>query len=382
MKKLIAWSLLFWVFIASAQDLHTFSNGEVADAEKINENFNALKAQMEAISHTGSEPLTGWGWFDNSGAFVGYGLPRNNPVYSKLASSDYVYEFYEIWSSQLRIYTGNLYFESTDCSGPPLLDQSQVNLTTSSSAPFGTDLEGFIHVLGEPLPGSIESRSRTTRGPSTDKVEMECKEDRVTLSYPTTTIPTGEQHVTNFELPIRLKWISSAIGLPQGIRGEIIEAFNTGAIVVKDANGTLLGEYYNGYSNTWEMVIDRPSTDDVGVRIAIDNDAKRLFGEVSSDIFFEDANCEGASFSEQSVPAGGLNGSLYLGEQLDGSDWAKWFVFTDQKFTSKLVQSRLLRKECHELSSYVMQNAVLVMPYILPAELLQMAFPLSLEQLP
>ena len=32
--------------LAFAQDLHTFSNGEVTDAEKINENFNALKSAI------------------------------------------------------------------------------------------------------------------------------------------------------------------------------------------------------------------------------------------------------------------------------------------------------------------------------------------------
>ena len=49
MKKLIAWSLAFWIFSASAQELHTFSNGEVADAEKINENFSALLARIDQL---------------------------------------------------------------------------------------------------------------------------------------------------------------------------------------------------------------------------------------------------------------------------------------------------------------------------------------------
>ena len=39
---------LFFLFpsFASAQELHTFSNGELADAEKINENFEALKSEI------------------------------------------------------------------------------------------------------------------------------------------------------------------------------------------------------------------------------------------------------------------------------------------------------------------------------------------------
>ena len=39
MKKLFASLLMILSSLVSAQELHTFSNGEVADAEKINENF-------------------------------------------------------------------------------------------------------------------------------------------------------------------------------------------------------------------------------------------------------------------------------------------------------------------------------------------------------
>ena len=35
--------------LVSAQELHTFSNGGVADAEKINENFRLLLAEIEAL---------------------------------------------------------------------------------------------------------------------------------------------------------------------------------------------------------------------------------------------------------------------------------------------------------------------------------------------
>jgi len=48
MKRLLV-LLLFFPSLASAQELHTFSNGEVADAEKINENFKLLLTKMEAL---------------------------------------------------------------------------------------------------------------------------------------------------------------------------------------------------------------------------------------------------------------------------------------------------------------------------------------------
>ncbi len=49
MRKLVAMALSFWVFTAAAQELHTFSNGEVADAEKINENFEVLSGRLATL---------------------------------------------------------------------------------------------------------------------------------------------------------------------------------------------------------------------------------------------------------------------------------------------------------------------------------------------
>jgi hypothetical protein len=41
--------------LVSAQELHTFSNGEVADAEKINENFEALKSEISGSGGCSAE---------------------------------------------------------------------------------------------------------------------------------------------------------------------------------------------------------------------------------------------------------------------------------------------------------------------------------------
>ena len=46
MRKLFLLASLLIAPVVSAQELHTFSNGEVADAEKINENFERLKESM------------------------------------------------------------------------------------------------------------------------------------------------------------------------------------------------------------------------------------------------------------------------------------------------------------------------------------------------
>ena len=50
MKKLFASFLMISATLVSAEELHTFSNGEVADAEKINENFRTLEEEFGLLS--------------------------------------------------------------------------------------------------------------------------------------------------------------------------------------------------------------------------------------------------------------------------------------------------------------------------------------------
>ena len=49
MRQLFLLASFFIAPLVSAQELHTFSNGEVADAEKINENLNLLLKKIDAL---------------------------------------------------------------------------------------------------------------------------------------------------------------------------------------------------------------------------------------------------------------------------------------------------------------------------------------------
>ena len=55
MRYLLLTLLLIFPSLSSAQELHTFSNGEVADAEKINENFEALKSEISGSGGCSAE---------------------------------------------------------------------------------------------------------------------------------------------------------------------------------------------------------------------------------------------------------------------------------------------------------------------------------------
>ena len=72
MRYLLTALLLLPAFV-SAQELHTFRNGEVADAEKINENFNALKSAINTGVKSGQEEGAVYGspvWIDSNGTLI------------------------------------------------------------------------------------------------------------------------------------------------------------------------------------------------------------------------------------------------------------------------------------------------------------------------
>ena len=49
-------ALLLLPVLVSAQELHTFRNGEVADADKVNENFQTLNSRIQSIDGSGGRP--------------------------------------------------------------------------------------------------------------------------------------------------------------------------------------------------------------------------------------------------------------------------------------------------------------------------------------
>ena len=66
MRSLQLLLMLIFPALGSAQDLHTFSNGEVADADKVNSNFQALDQRLEAVEERaaprfGENSLEDWG---------------------------------------------------------------------------------------------------------------------------------------------------------------------------------------------------------------------------------------------------------------------------------------------------------------------------------
>ena len=211
MRKYIALSSILFSSLVLAQELHTLSNGEVADAEKINENFNVVREQIEAISGESNAPISAWTWVDANGQFIGYGLPDNTDVFTRFVVDDYVYRLYEISYGDIKYLFSPLYFASLDCSGEPFLYVSSGGPSNFSSSPFGLDIEGYIHVAGEPLSETVETRSRTVRSDSnlySPPTNLTCQETTYSPGVLRSTVPTGERHLVTHTEPIRLVWPS------------------------------------------------------------------------------------------------------------------------------------------------------------------------------
>jgi hypothetical protein len=154
MKKLFASLLMISSSLVCAQELHTFSNGELADAEKINENFEQLKRTIDDIDLQPislprdevckQEDLEGQ-WYQTKGITGGFEISVSN-FYS---SGDYIIEGLQVTAAgqeEFVVY-GNYEFDSNICGftlsivnlpargiGVMNLDKSVMKLTVADGA--------------------------------------------------------------------------------------------------------------------------------------------------------------------------------------------------------------------------------------------------------
>ena len=89
MRYLLLSLLVVLPAVTAAQELHTFSNGEVADAEKINENFAEIKAALSAlntkrprVAWVNSEGKVSGDWYvENNTEFIAIRIANDPVVY-------------------------------------------------------------------------------------------------------------------------------------------------------------------------------------------------------------------------------------------------------------------------------------------------------------
>ena len=89
MKKLFAALMMISSSLVSAQELHTFSNGEVADAEKINENFQIHNNLISSLQDQNNTPSNA----DTDIVIGGGGLVWSGTGQFELKDGVYTYHF-------------------------------------------------------------------------------------------------------------------------------------------------------------------------------------------------------------------------------------------------------------------------------------------------
>ena len=119
----LALILLSAVATSAAQDLNTFTNGEVADAEKLNENFELIQSAIGA-TEAGRPRMA---WVTISGEVNGYWFTENDNPYLalKLANDSAVYlSPFNPRDPEEGGDTGITYYLESDCQGAAFVEDA------------------------------------------------------------------------------------------------------------------------------------------------------------------------------------------------------------------------------------------------------------------
>jgi len=140
MRVIVAIVVVAVTQLASAQELHTFSNGEVADAEKINENFEAINAQVREAQTARSLYING-----NRVGVVVLELSSNEEIFA-VTSKGFTAAFYGDFTLLQPTRGIDSYFITEDCTGTAY--------AWPSSASFPMKLGGVTGHIGRDQEGN------------------------------------------------------------------------------------------------------------------------------------------------------------------------------------------------------------------------------------
>ena len=372
-----------------SQELVEFGNGQVADADDINANFNSLKQVINAINvEAGATLLT----------------DEEQPNESTGATGDIYIDTttYYLYGPKLESGWGN----GVSLIGPAGLDgrdgeqgpkgdtgatgaTGPVGLTgpqgeqgpkgdtgaTGATGPVGLTgpqgEQGPKGDTGEQGPEGLAGNDGTSCSSAQDgsNVLISCDDGTSGL------LASGECSAEQSGSDVLIVCSSGStatlrsagvvvVGLPEGEVGEIIDTFYTGDIVVKDYSDVLLGEYIaiGSTATTFKMLTDKADATS-GRELYVNNDIEAVYGVVSGgqQIWFENADCEGAVFFPGIYnDTEDLAGVTYPNAPDSASNWPQWFTFTNEHYTNKLVASYRERSSCTNYPNYVISNAELL----------------------
>jgi len=364
---------------ASAQTLHTFKNGEVADADKINQNFTALKEALEAIDgNAGASLLTGQG-----GPQVTLG--NEGDVYIDTASmSFYGPKGVAGWGDGASLLgpqgeqglQGEAGSQGPQGSAGPIGPQGEAG----PQGPQGeTGLQGPQGIPGEKGdtgaqgPKGDSGSSDCSALQQTDGVMIQCADGTSAM------VAAG----------------GTVVIYPEGQLGEVPNTdLLTGDIVVLDANDVVLGGAKSSNGWRYEIDINPNSNGDLVEKVSAffvnrESDSTVFFGNANSPkfMYYTSSDCSGVPFlTEARYIFFDGDRQTYFTRSFETpffeSEIKTETLFSSRKKTVSSASDTSISTPSCEPGEYVVRDFHVGVEYTPAPEILNAAYPVRLEQLP
>ena len=163
----------------------------------------------------------------------------------------------------------------------------------------------------------------------------------------------------------------TTIVIPEGSASTPSDSYDSGDIVLYDANSVLLAEVAGGGNGNYDVWLSAPSENDQTIRIlaVIINDAETesvaILPYTVDGIRFLDPNCEGTKFVSNSSILWGSEGKFYFADYRRG-------------FETIISKSYFQYGNCIN-SEQVVSNALVLLEYTPAPEILNAAYPVRLD---
>ena len=385
--------------ISYSQDLVEFENGQVADADDMNANFNSLKQAINAISvEAGASLSTGEGPPIGSTGAIG-------DVYIDTLS----YAFYgpkteNGWGNGVSLVGPTGLTGADGPQGPqgetgargPKGDTGDTGATGPQGEAGATGPKGDTGETGAagpvgPQGAQGEKGDRGDQGATgSDGANCSSSQDGDSVLITCDDGSSGlvasgrcsaEQQGSSVLISCAdgsngiLSSEGTVITFLDGTIGEIPVSFNTGTIVVMDDQDITLGEYVGtGTNDNIRLLLQREPSYLIIEIVNGSDDTVYLASAADAYTYFDEPDCAGVPFASENIG----------GSVLTGADTppGKFYIQpSSEQIQQKLVKSYYRLNNCWNEES-VLSATYVLQEYIPAPEVLNAAFPIRLEQLP
>lgn len=409
--------------ISYSQDLVEFENGQVADADDMNANFSSLKEAIDSISiEAGATLLTG------EGAPIGSTGAIGDVFIDTLSYAFYGPKTENGWGNGVSLVgptgltgadgpqgpqgetgargpkgdtgdtgavgpqgpkgdngfdgeDGRDGADGTSCSATQETGGASISCTDGSNASLVNGINGTNGTNGTNGVDGIDGQDgrSCTSSQGDGVVTISC--DDGTSGEVASGRCTATQSGSNIVIDCAdgsggiLASEGTVVTFLDGQLGEIDYTFNTGDIVLYDANDVQLGKIdTDASSGNWALIV----RDDPYLLLRISNGSEAInfpnHSGLSSRLYYNDADCAGAVFYDRDLGSENITTNKF-------SPTGTFYTSANERYDDKLVKSHADWGTC-TTSTSILNEAYLLQAYEPAQEILNAAFPLYIDQVP